>query len=60
MLITLATVESDGTVHREALLNVEKRDFITRPKDCVQLQDGRLFIFASWKKEQRFGAVTFK
>jgi hypothetical protein len=60
MLITLATVDSDGTVHREALLNVEKRDFITRPKDCVQLQDDRLFIFASWKKEQRFGAVTFE
>lgn len=60
MLITLATIDGEGTVHREALLNVEKRDFMTMPKACVQLQDDRLFIFANWKKEQRFGAVTFE
>jgi hypothetical protein len=59
-LITLATVESDGTVHREALLSPEKGETITRPKACVQTPDDQLFMFATRRDDYRFGLVTFE
>lgn len=59
-LITLATVESDGTVHREALLSPEKGETITRPKACVQTPDDQLFMFATRKDDYRFGLVSFE
>ena len=59
MLITLATIDGDGRVYREALLSQEKRDAMTRPKSGVQIGDDRLFIYATWKKNYRFGTVTF-
>ncbi|MCW5898143.1 MAG: hypothetical protein KIT10_02650 [Flavobacteriales bacterium] len=59
MLITLATINADGKVFREALLPQDKRDAITRPKAGVQTGDDRLFIYANWKKTHRFGTVTF-
>jgi hypothetical protein len=46
-------------VHREALLSVEKREAIIRPKSAAQIADDRLFIYADWKKTHRFGTVTF-
>ncbi|HEY0976523.1 MAG TPA: hypothetical protein VGE21_03550 [Flavobacteriales bacterium] len=58
-LITLATVDSDGNVTREALMTPEKRDAILKPKDCVQMRDDRLFIYAQRKKESRYGFITF-
>ncbi len=58
-LVTLATVDEDGITHREALFSPEKRDAKLCPKDCVQLVDGRSFIYASRKKEYRFGMITF-
>lgn len=60
MLITLATVNQDGKVFREALLPQDKRDAITRPKASVQIGDDRLFIYANWKKSHRFGTVNFQ
>lgn len=60
MLITLATINADGKVFREALLPQDKRDAITRPKAGVQIGDDRLFIYANWRKTHRFGTVTFK
>lgn len=59
-LITLATVESDGTVHREALLAPEKGETITRPSACLQTPDDQLFMFATRKDDYRFGLVTFE
>jgi hypothetical protein len=59
MLITLATINNDGKVFREALMPQDKRDAITRPKAGVQIADDRLFIYASWKKTHRFGTVVF-
>jgi hypothetical protein len=58
-LVTLATIAGDGKVHREALLSVEKREAIIRPKSAAQIADDRLFIYADWKKTHRFGTVTF-
>ena len=60
MLITLATINGDGKVSREALLSQEKREAMTRPKAGVQVGDDRLFIYANWKKDHRFGTVTFQ
>ncbi|MCB0763138.1 MAG: hypothetical protein R2815_10315 [Flavobacteriales bacterium] len=60
MLITLATINGDGKVSREALLSQEKRDALTRPKAGVQVGDDRLLIYANWKKDHRFGTVTFR
>lgn len=59
-LITLATVDSDGNVTREALLAPEKRDAILKPKDCTQVGDDKMFIYAQRKKESRFGYIEFK
>lgn len=59
-LVTIATISSEGQVTREALFTPERRDVVLRPKDCVQLQDDRMLIYASRKKDARFGTVTFK
>ena len=59
-LITMVTVDADGRVDREALLALEKRDAILRPKACVQTDDARMFIHAERKKEYRFGTITFQ
>ncbi|MCB0771577.1 MAG: hypothetical protein KDC00_14345 [Flavobacteriales bacterium] len=59
-LITLATVEGVGTVHREALLAPDKRDAITRPKACVQIDENRMFVYAARKKDYRFGMITYQ
>jgi hypothetical protein len=58
-MITLATVDREGRVTREALLSQEKRDAILRPKSCVQIKDENIFIYATRKKEYRFGTVKF-
>jgi hypothetical protein len=47
-------------VTREALLAPDKRDAILRPKECFQLEDDRMFIYAERKKEYRFGTISFK
>ena len=58
-LVTLSTIDEDGITHREALFSPEKRDAKVCPKDCLQLADDRMFLYASRKKEYRFGLVTF-
>jgi hypothetical protein len=58
-MVTLATIDDDGITHREALLSPEKRDAKVCPKDCMVLMDGRTFLYASRKKEYRYGVVTF-
>ncbi|MDQ3101382.1 MAG: hypothetical protein M3R08_08340, partial [Bacteroidota bacterium] len=59
-LITLATIDGDGNVKREALLSPERRDAITRPKSCMQVSDDRMFIFAARKKDYRFGSMILQ
>ena len=59
-IVTMATVSIDGHVTREALFDPEKRDLILRPKSCRQLEDDRLFMYATRKKDYRFGMVTFQ
>lgn len=58
-LVVLATIDGDGHVTREALFSPERREAILRPKDCVQLQNDDMFIYASRKKEYRFGMIRF-
>jgi hypothetical protein len=58
-LVTLATIDEDGITHREALFSPEKRDAKVCPKDCITLEDERMFLYASRKKEYRFGLITF-
>lgn len=59
-IVTLATVSEDGHVTREALFDPEKRDLILRPKSCAQLQDERMILYATRKRDYRFGMVTFE
>lgn len=59
-IVTLATINIDGHVTREALFDPEKRELILRPKSCRQLEDDRLFLYATRKKDYRFGVVTFQ
>lgn len=59
-LVVLATVNGDGTTEREALFSPERRDVILRPKDCVELGNESMFIYASRKKDYRFGLIDFK
>ncbi|MBK9176002.1 MAG: hypothetical protein IPM46_06605 [Flavobacteriales bacterium] len=58
-IVTLATVSIDGHVTREALFDPEKRDLILRPKSCRQLEDDRMFLYATRKKDYKFGMVSF-
>jgi hypothetical protein len=48
-LVVLATVDNKGNVAREALFSPERRDAILRPKDCVELSNDQMFIYASRK-----------
>lgn len=59
-LVTIATIDGSGTTKREALFSPERREAILRPKDCTQLMDDRMFIYASRRKEYRFGMITFQ
>lgn len=59
-LVILATIGEDGNVFREALFTPDRRDVILRPQDCVQLKDDAMFIYASRKKDYRFGLIEFK
>lgn len=59
-IVTMATVDQDGRVTREALFDPEKRELILRPKSCRQLEDGRMFLYATRKKDYRFGMATFQ
>lgn len=59
-IVTMATVDQDGRVIREALFDPEKRDLILRPKSCRQLEDDRMFLYATRKRDYRFGMVTFR
>jgi len=59
-LVVLATVDNEGNVTREALFSPEKRDVVLRPKDCVELSNDDMLIYASRKKEYRFGEIEFK
>lgn len=60
-LVVLVTVDRDGNVSREPLFTTDKREAFLRPKDCVQLSDeGSMFIYASWRKNYRFGLIDFQ
>lgn len=58
-LVVLATIDADGNTSREALFAPERRDVILRPKDCVELSDKTMFIYASRKNDYRFGQIVF-
>ncbi|MBS1945372.1 MAG: hypothetical protein JST98_09300 [Bacteroidetes bacterium] len=59
-LVVLATIDSKGEVTREALFTPDRRDVILRPRDCVELKDESMFIYASRKKDYRYGLIEFK
>ena len=59
-LVTIATIDGDGNTKREALFSPERRETILRPKDCEQMDDDRMFIYSTRKKEYRFGVISFK
>jgi len=59
-LVTIATVDSDGKVKREALFSPERREAILKPNDCLQLANDQMLIYATRKKEYRFGMISFR
>ncbi|MFT3885514.1 MAG: hypothetical protein QM724_08815 [Flavobacteriales bacterium] len=59
-LVTIVTIDRDGNMSREALFTPDRREAILRPKDCVELENEQMLIYATRKKEYRFGMVTFK
>jgi hypothetical protein len=59
-LVTIATIDGLGNVKREALFTPERRDVILKPKDCVQLDNDQMLVYAARKKEYRFGLIDFK
>ena len=59
-LITLATIDQNGVVKREALMSQDRRDAITRPKSCIQITEDRMFVYAQRKKDYRFGSMTMQ
>ncbi len=59
-LVVLATMDRDGKVSREALFSPDRRDVILRPKDCVELKNQDMFIYANRGRDYRFGMIVFK
>ena len=59
-LVVLATVDGQGATTREALFSPDRRDVILRPKDCVQLDNQEMFIYANRKKDYRYGLIQYK
>jgi len=59
-LTVLVTLDSNGNVAREALFPLDIRDVILRPKDCVELSNDKMIVYADRKNRFRFGEVEFK
>jgi hypothetical protein len=59
-IVTLATIDGDGTVHREALFTQERKGAIFKPSDCRSFPGDRMFLYATRRSEYRFGVITFK
>lgn len=59
-LVVLATVDGQGATTREALFSPDRRDVVLRPKDCVQLDSKEMFIYASRKRDYRYGLIQYK
>lgn len=56
----LITVDSDGLVFREALMNTKGEKIITRPKVSEQIRDNELLIYAERGKNKAFINVKLK
>jgi len=59
-MVSLVTVEYDGTTHREALLATDLQDAIISTVVCRQVDDDRMFIYATRGKIFQYGYITFQ
>lgn len=59
-IVVNATVDENGKVTREALLENTETEVIIRPKVCEQIEDDQMLIFGERRKMEQFGMVTFK
>lgn len=59
-IVVDATVDNNGKVSRQELLENTETEVIIRPKVCEQIDDEHLLIFGERRKTDQFGMVTFK
>ncbi len=58
-VVSLVTIEKDGKLSRETLMNSKGGDGLLRPKVCEQIFPDGLIIYSEGKKFQRLGKITF-
>ena len=56
-VITLATVDPKGNVHREALVEPHERGTVLIPENCLEHGDGRLIIHGVDGRDYKFGSI---
>lgn len=59
-IVTLATIDKDGTVTRESLFSLAETEVAVRPKVCDQINDDQILLFGEKGKLEQFAIVTFK
>lgn len=58
-LVMLSTVGVDGSVERETLFALDKKDILLAPKESIEFDD-QLFLYAQRKKNYKYGRVDLE
>ena len=58
-IVAIATVDRDGKITREALIDAADIEVGVKPKVCDQINDNQMLIFGERKKKDQFAIVDF-
>jgi len=59
-IVTLATIDKDGKLEREALISDAEIEVGVRPKVCDQISNSEVLLFGERRKNDQFAICTFK
>jgi hypothetical protein len=59
-IVTLATIDKDGKIEREALISDADIEVGVRPKVCDQISDNEVLLFGERRKAEQFAILEFK
>jgi hypothetical protein len=58
-LVMIATVGIDGSVERETLFPIDKKDILLAPQESIEFDD-KLFLYAQRRKNYKYGRVDIQ
>ena len=58
-IVTVVTMNQDGTSTRSPLYTNEEIEVLTRPKVCRQINDSEMLLFGERKKTDQFALLKF-